>query len=102
MSKILKDTFSSLFKAGSFIAKKKMLVQERGARFANKTELSSLFSYANKGLLINGNDKRLSLTDSFEHLAVIAKPGSGKTTAFILPSILELAKSILCECYILI
>lgn len=93
MSKIIKDSFSSLFKVGSFLAKKKVLVQESGARFANKTELSSLFSHSNKGLLINGNDKRLSLNDSFEHLAVIAKPGSGKTTAFILPSILELAKS---------
>jgi len=93
MSKIIKDTFSSLFSIGNFIAKKKLLVQEQGARFANKAELNSMFSQSNKGLLINGNDKRLSLKDSFEHLAVIAKPGSGKTTAFIIPSILELGSS---------
>ncbi|MFK3866821.1 hypothetical protein [Pseudoalteromonas rhizosphaerae] len=77
MSKIIKDTFSSLFSIGNFIAKKKLLVQEQGARFANKAELTSMFSTSNKGLLINGNDKRLSLKDSFEHVAVIAKPGSG-------------------------
>ncbi|MGA4604209.1 type IV secretory system conjugative DNA transfer family protein [Pseudoalteromonas maricaloris] len=93
MSKIIKDTFSSLLSLGSFVAKKKLLVQEQGARFANKAELTSMFSKSNKGLLINGNDKRLSLQDSFEHLAVIAKPGSGKTTAFIIPSILELSSS---------
>jgi len=93
MSKIIKDTFSGLFNLGSFIAKKKLLIQEQGARFANKAELSSMFSRSNKGVLINGNDKRLSLKDSFEHIAVIAKPGSGKTTAFIIPSILELASS---------
>ncbi|MBQ4852765.1 type IV secretory system conjugative DNA transfer family protein, partial [Pseudoalteromonas sp. MMG012] len=93
MSKIIKDTFSSLFNIGSFVAKKKLLVQEQGARFANKAELTSMFSTSNKGLLINGNDQRLSIKDSFEHLAVIAKPGSGKTTAFIIPSILELASS---------
>lgn len=93
MSKIIKDTFSSLFSIGSFIAKKKLLVQEQGARFANKAELTSMFSTSNKGLLINGNDKRLSLKDSFEHLAVIAKPGSGKTAALIIPSILELGSS---------
>lgn len=93
MSKIIKDTFSSLFSIGNFIAKKKLLVQEQGARFANKAELTSMFSTSNKGLLVNGNDKRLSLKDSFEHLAVIAKPGSGKTTAFIIPTILELGSS---------
>ncbi|WP_046006065.1 type IV secretory system conjugative DNA transfer family protein [Pseudoalteromonas rubra] len=93
MSKIIKGTFSSLLSIGSFIAKKKLLVQEQGARFASQSELSSIFSRSNKGVLINGNDKRLSLKDSFEHLAVIAKPGSGKTTAFIIPSILELGSS---------
>ena len=93
MSKIIKDTFSSLFKVGSLIAKKKLLVQENGARFANAQELLSLFSGSNKGLLINGDNKRISIKYSFEHVAVIAKPGSGKTTAYIIPNILELAKS---------
>lgn len=93
MSQIIKDTFSSLFKVGSFIAKKKMLVQETGARFSTQDELKLLFSNRNKGLLIDGNKCRMSDVDSFEHVAVIAKPGSGKTTAYIIPNILELARS---------
>ena len=99
MSKILKDTFSSIFKIGSYFAKKKLLSRESGARLANNKELSSIFSRSNKGLLINGNDQRISLTDSYEHLAVIAKPGSGKTTAFIVPNVLELGSK---ECSMII
>ena len=44
MSKILKDTFSGLFKVGSVVAKHYMLKKETGARFASKDELRSLFS----------------------------------------------------------
>jgi type IV secretory pathway TraG/TraD family ATPase VirD4 len=93
MSKIIKDTFSGLFKIGSFIAKNKLLVKETGARFASSSELSSIFSDRNKGLLIDGQNSRISQTDSYEHVAVIAKPGSGKTTAFIIPNIFELSNS---------
>lgn len=93
MSQLLKDTFAGLFKAGSLIAKKKLLVKEEGARFASNTELSALFASRNTGLLIDGDKSRISAKDSFEHVAVIAKPGSGKTTAYILPNIFELAKS---------
>jgi len=92
MSKILKDTFSSLFKIGTVIAKNRLLKKETGARFSSSEELKSLFSNRNKGLLIDGDKYRLSEQDSFEHLAVIAKPGSGKTTAFLIPSILDLAE----------
>ncbi|MGL1959450.1 MAG: type IV secretory system conjugative DNA transfer family protein [Colwellia sp.] len=93
MSKILKDTFSGLFSIGSLIARHKLLKKETGARFSTQDELKSLFFARNSGVLIDGNNKRLSEKDSFEHIAVIAKPGSGKTTAYIIPNILELAKS---------
>jgi type IV secretion system protein VirD4 len=93
MSKILKDTFSSLFKIGAVVAKNRLLKKESGARFSTPEELKVLFSGRNKGLLIDGDKCRISEVDSFEHIAVIAKPGSGKTTAFIIPNILELAKN---------
>jgi len=83
------DTFSNIFKIGGYFAKKKLLTRESGARFANNQELATIFSRANDGLLIDGDNKRISLTDSYEHLAVIAKPGAGKTTAFIVPNVLE-------------
>jgi len=93
MSKILKDTFAGLFKLGNLVAKNKLLKKESGARFLTPNELKTLFSGRNKGLLIDGDRCRLSEVDSYEHVAVIAKPGSGKTTAYIIPNILELAKS---------
>lgn len=93
MSKIIKDTFSTFFKVGSLIAKNKLLVKEEGARFANSKELKTIFSDKNKGLLIDGQNRRISQKDSYEHVAVIAKPGSGKTTAFIIPNIFELSNS---------
>jgi type IV secretory pathway TraG/TraD family ATPase VirD4 len=89
----MKDTFSGLFKLGSFVAKHKFLVKEQGAKFASGKELAGIFSHQNKGLLIDGDKNRISEKDSFEHLAVVAKPGSGKTTAFIIPNIFELSNS---------
>ena len=83
----MKDTFAGLFKIGSHFAKNKLLVKDTGARFASAKELSSIFSPRNKGLLIDGQNSRISQKDSYEHVAVIAKPGSGKTTAFIIPNI---------------
>jgi len=91
MSKILKDTFSGLFNVGSVFVKKKMLSVDSGARFSTNKETRSFFSSQNKGVLVDGNDFRLTAKDSFEHIAVIAKPGSGKTTAYIVPNVLELA-----------
>lgn len=93
MSKIIKDTFTSLFKIGSHVAKKKLLVKETGAQFASGRELENMFSARNDGLLIDGDRCRITAKDSFEHLAVVAKPGSGKTTAFIIPNIFELANT---------
>ena len=92
-STFAKDTFSTFFKVGSLIAKNKLLVKEEGARFANSKELKTIFSDKNKGLLIDGQNRRISQKDSYEHVAVIAKPGSGKTTAFIIPNIFELSNS---------
>jgi len=93
MSQLIKDTFSGLFKAGAFVAKHRTLRKDTGARFATKDEVAKIFSSRNKGVLIDGHISHLSEKDSFEHIAVIAKPGSGKTTAYIIPNILDLATS---------
>ena len=54
-------------------------------------EESKFLNSFNKGLVLNGEDKRLSLKDSFNHLAVIARTGGGKTSSYIIPNILKLA-----------
>jgi len=55
-------------------------------------EESRFINSFNKGLVLNGEDKRLSLKDSFNHLAVIARTGGGKTSSYIIPNILKLAQ----------
>jgi type IV secretory pathway TraG/TraD family ATPase VirD4 len=53
-------------------------------------EQLSLFSHTNKGLLLNGRELRLSERVSFEHLAVIARTGAGKTSNYIIPNMFTL------------
>jgi type IV secretion system protein VirD4 len=81
-----------MFEVGKFLFKGYTLKQEKGARFANKSEASDIFKRSNKGILIDGKNKRISEKDSFEHLCLIAKPGAGKTTGYIIPNVLDKAK----------
>lgn len=57
-----------------------------------ENEKSKLFSSFNNGLLLDGYKHRLSLKESFNHLALIARTGGGKTTSFVIPNILKLAE----------
>ncbi|MDR1988229.1 MAG: type IV secretory system conjugative DNA transfer family protein [Candidatus Peribacteria bacterium] len=64
-----------------------------GARFLSETEQLKILSPSNKGLLVNGKNKRLNLEDSFKHLLVVAPTGTGKTSKFVIPNVLELAQN---------
>lgn len=91
MSKIIGDSFRLLGKGAVVLARGYALRKEEGARFSTKKEQRALFSSSNTGLLIDGDSKRISEKDSFEHVAVIAKPGGGKTTAYIIPNLIDRA-----------
>ena len=91
MSKLLKDTFVGLGKVGAYLAKGYMLKKEDGARFATSSEEGDLFHPRNRGLIVDGVKKRLSEKDSFEHIAIIAPPGKGKSTGYIRPNIFDKA-----------
>jgi len=91
VSNLIGNGFKGAFAVGSFLFKGKLLRQEEGARFSNRKETRKIFRSSNTGVLIDGVDKRLSAKDSFEHIAVIAKPGAGKTTSYIIPNILDRA-----------
>lgn len=86
------DSMRLLGKGALVLARGYALRKEEGARFSNRREQRELFSGKNRGLLIDGNKKRISEKDSFAHLAVIAKPGGGKTTAYIIPNIIDCAQ----------
>jgi len=51
-----------------------------------------IFSSSNKGLVLNGYDKRLTPKESFNHLALISRTGGGKTTSYVIPNIFKLAQ----------
>lgn len=53
---------------------------------------NKLLAGSNKGLLLDGQNHKLSLNDSFTHLALISRTGGGKTTSYVVPNILTLAK----------
>ena len=53
---------------------------------------NKLLSNSNKGLLLDGQNHRLSLKDSFTHLALISRTGGGKTTSYVIPNILKLSQ----------
>ena len=91
MSKLVGDSFRMLGKGALILARGRVLRKEDGARFSNRKEERKVFSNSNNGLLIDGDSRRISEKDSFEHVAVIAKPGSGKTTAYIIPNLIDRA-----------
>jgi type IV secretory pathway TraG/TraD family ATPase VirD4 len=64
-------------------------VKDNGLMSSYKQD--KLFSFKNKGLLIDGQNKRLSLKESFNHLALISRTGGGKTTSYVIPNIFKLA-----------
>lgn len=62
------------------------------AQWANSATVRRMFTRKNKGLLIDGQKKRLSAAYSFRHLLLIAPTGQGKTTRYILSNLLSTEK----------
>jgi type IV secretory pathway TraG/TraD family ATPase VirD4 len=93
MSKIIKYTFQSVFEVGKFLFKSQVLSKKTGADFSTKSSYSKYLSADNRGLLINGSDLKLTEKKSFQNICLVASVGAGKTTRFIIPNILERAKS---------
>jgi type IV secretory pathway TraG/TraD family ATPase VirD4 len=62
------------------------------ARWMDANETGSFLSGKNTGLVFSPKH-RLSLNDSYKNLALVAPTGSGKTTRFLIPSLLNVEGS---------
>jgi len=62
----------------------------KGARFLSENETEQILKPRNKGLLIDGKQRRISPEDSFKNAIVIAQVGAGKSRRYVMPNILTL------------
>lgn len=80
------------WKAAIFLIKGKVLNSKQGAKFLTLQEASSFLSHKHKGLLLDGIDKRLNQSESFQNVCFSARVGAGKTTKYIIPNVLDKAR----------
>ncbi|MEK7432867.1 MAG: type IV secretory system conjugative DNA transfer family protein [Cyanobacteriota bacterium] len=64
---------------------------QKGAKFLNSKETKKIVNKSQKGLLIDGNNGRISDILSFSHSLVVSNAGAGKTSQYIIPNILTFA-----------
>jgi type IV secretion system protein VirD4 len=65
--------------------------QRSGARFEKSATIKRWLHPRNTGLLLDGQSARLSETESFQNLCLIARIGAGKTSRYIIPNVLDRA-----------
>lgn len=75
-----------------FVVKGRLLKQTTGAYFAKSKEYGAFLNAAHRGLLIDGRSLRLTETESYQNLGVIATVGAGKTSRLIIPNVLDCAE----------
>ena len=79
------------FTTAEFLVRGKILNKKEGARFLETHETDEFLSSRNTGLLLDGVKKRLSIEDSFQNVCFSARVGTGKTTKYIIPNVLDKA-----------
>ncbi len=70
----------------------KFLKRKGGAHLMTSSETGNLLAPRNTGLLVNGQEGRVSERESFQNVAVVARVGAGKTSRYIIPNVLDRAK----------
>ena len=87
----LKLTLNGTLKGAEYLIKGKLLDKKTGAKFLENKEIKNFLSSSNKGLLLDGDDKRLSEKESYQNLCYTARVGVGKTTKYTIPNVLDKA-----------
>ncbi len=75
-----------------YLLKKRLLNSHSGASFDNESDYSSYLNSRNTGLLLDGDQLRLSEKQSFQNVCVTARIGAGKTSRYIIPNVLDRAR----------
>ena len=88
---VFKALGSFAAKATEYLIKGKVLNTKQGSKLLNETEATSFLSSRNKGLLIDGNKRYLSATESFQNVCFTARVGAGKTSKYIISNVLAKA-----------
>jgi type IV secretion system protein VirD4 len=82
---------SIIYDTAGFFFKKWLLTNKTGAKWAPKKEIKKYLNSSNSGLLIDGQDLRLSEKESFQNLCLVSRIGTGKTARYIIPNVLDKA-----------
>lgn len=85
--------FKALALLLAFLFKKELLSRMEGAKLAKPRDYRDRLNSGNTGLLLDGDSLKLSERESFQNVCVVARVGAGKTSRYIIPNVLERAKS---------
>lgn len=99
MSELVIDSLKGIYKATAWLYGQNRLSKEIGARFATSREIRKIVNSSNRGVLVDGKNKRLSEKSSFQAIGIFSPPGKGKTSSYIIPNILDKASQ---NCSILV
>ncbi|MCI5165807.1 MAG: hypothetical protein D3903_06855 [Candidatus Electrothrix sp. GM3_4] len=89
---ILVWIFGGILKFFKYLLYAHILKKKTGSKILQPKEIKGFLSSANKGLLIDGDKNRLSVTESYQNVCFVARVGAGKTTKYIIPNVLDKAK----------
>ncbi|MBU2969832.1 type IV secretory system conjugative DNA transfer family protein [Pseudoalteromonas sp. C2R02] len=80
------------YKAAEYLVRGVVFKSKFGAQFLTEGESKKFLSSKNKGLLIDGDKKHLSESESFQNVCFTARVGAGKTTKYIIPNVMAKAE----------
>lgn len=83
--------FRGLAYGAGLVVKGRLLTQQSGAKFAKRRDYRDWLNAGNTGLLVDGENLRLSEPESFQNVCLIARVGAGKTSRYIIPNVLDKA-----------
>lgn len=76
-----------------FLVKGQVLNEKSGASMAKPSDYKHYLNHRNKGLMVDGHKLKLTPKHSYMHMMVVGRPGTHKTTGFIIPNLLERANT---------